>query len=205
MNIKIHNHYIVLLIRTLLWEAGDSDKFVGADLSTETNWKHQTVKLPVQSVESQVCKKQPCEYYVYTKALQKHWWPGNWLLCQSSWRNHSKLNIAKGHFYLSKFFRSKQKLQQSLNSWSNWPRPVEFLTSCHPTPSLPPKKYTDPKRMAKMAKTTEMRKIVIVVIMIVLFFPPTLFFLWNFWCLFFVQKTSKNVMEHEGHEGGGNI
>ena len=152
MNIKIHNHYIVLLIRTLLWEAGDSDKFVGADLSTETNWKHQTVKLPVQSVESQVCKKQPCEYYVYTKALQKHWWPGNWLLCQSSWRNHSKLNIAKGHFYLSKFFRSKQKLQQSLNSWSNWPRPVEFLTSCHPTPSLPPKKIHWPKKDGKNGK-----------------------------------------------------
>ena len=64
----------LILIRTLLWEAGDSDKFVGADLSTETNWKHQTVKLPVQSVESQVCKKkQPREYDVYTKALQKHY------------------------------------------------------------------------------------------------------------------------------------
>ena len=69
MNIKIHNHYIVLLIRTLLWEAGDSDKFVGADLSTETNWKHQTVKLPVQSVESQVCKK---NNPVNTTYIQRH-------------------------------------------------------------------------------------------------------------------------------------
>ena len=63
MNIKINNHNIVLSIRTLLWEAGDSDKFVGADLSGETTWKHQTVKLPVQNVESQVCKK-PFEYIV---------------------------------------------------------------------------------------------------------------------------------------------
>ena len=39
--------------RTLLWEAGDADKFVGAD-SSNTTWKHQTITLPVNPSETKV-------------------------------------------------------------------------------------------------------------------------------------------------------
>jgi hypothetical protein len=38
----------------LLWSARLVDKFVGADLSTETKWKHTTIALPTSQEETKV-------------------------------------------------------------------------------------------------------------------------------------------------------
>ena len=44
----------ILLTRTLLWEAGEADKFVGTDLSSETQWRHQSIPVPVNPKDSKV-------------------------------------------------------------------------------------------------------------------------------------------------------
>ena len=44
----------ILLTRTLLWEAGEADKFVGTDLSSETTWRHQSIPVPVNPKDSKV-------------------------------------------------------------------------------------------------------------------------------------------------------
>ena len=53
-NVSIDVFPDILLTRTLLWEAGEADKFVGTDLSSETTWRHQSIPVPVNPKDSKV-------------------------------------------------------------------------------------------------------------------------------------------------------